>query len=403
MKEGSTVFEALDMAPADVIMGLNEAFKKDPNPKKINLTIGVFKDDHGATPILSCVKKAEERLLKEETSKGYLSIEGAPEQAAVVQDLLFGSGSPIIGAGRAATAQTPGGTGALRVGADFLGGMKPNATVWLSDPTWPNHPSIFEAAGLKVKTYPYYDAATRGLAFDAMTAALKEVPAGDFVLFHGCCHNPSGMDPDPAQWKTLREIAKERQFIPFFDFAYQGFADGIEEDATGLRAFCEAMDEMLIASSFSKNFGLYNERVGALTLVGKDAADAEKALSHLKRAIRSNYSNPPAHGGAIVSTILKDAQLRAEWEAEVKAMRDRIKRMRVKLVEGLKAAGVEQDFSFLIRQKGMFSFSGLTQDQVKRLREEFSIYIVGNGRINVAALTDDKIDPLCAGIAAVLA
>lgn len=396
------MFEQLEMAPPDAILGLTEAFKADTNPNKINLGVGVYKDEKNATPVLSSVKKAEARLLEEESSKSYLGIPGSPAYGACVRELLFGADHEIIASKRAQTAQTPGGTGALRVAADFIHTKFPGATVWLSDPTWANHNAIFTAAGLEVKTYPYYDAANKCLDFEGMTAALKAVPAGDVVLLHGCCHNPSGMDPDGEQWAALAKLTAEQGILPLFDFAYQGFGAGLDEDAAGLRQFCTEGRELLICSSFSKNFGLYNERVGALTLVGANTDATESAFSHVKKSIRSNYSNPPAHGGLVVHTVLSDPELRAEWAAELAGMRDRIRDMRERFVQTLKEKGVAQDFSFIASQNGMFSFSGLNPEQVKTLREKYAIYIVGSGRINVAGMTPDNMDALCSAIADVL-
>ena len=394
------MFERLEMAPPDAILGLTEAFKKDPAPHKINLGVGVYKDEANQTPVLQSVKRAEEKLLKEESTKNYLSIPGSPAYGACVRELLFGADHEIVTSGRAQTAQTPGGTGALRVAADFLKQQFPDASVWISDPTWANHNAIFAAAGVAVKTYPYYDAESKGLNFEAMKAALAAAPAGDAVLLHACCHNPSGIDPDIAQWQELAALTQEKGLLPFFDFAYQGFGRGLDEDAEGLRAFCTPGRELLICSSFSKNFGLYNERVGALTLVA--AADAEPAFSHVEKSIRANYSNPPIHGGAIVTTILQDAELRAQWVQELAAMRDRIQSMRDSFVETLKAKGVDRDFSFIARQIGMFSFSGLTKAQVDALREQHALYIVGSGRISVAGMTPTNMGPLCDAIKSVL-
>lgn len=396
------MFERLDMAPPDAILGLTEAFKNDPNPKKINLGVGVYKDAQDRTPVLESVKRAEERLLRDETTKGYLPITGESSYAAAVQSLLFGAEHEILASKRAASAHTPGGTGALRVAADFLHSRFPAATIWLSDPTWENHAAVFEAAGLPIKRYPYYNAPHQGLAFEAMLGTLRTVPDGDAVLFHACCHNPSGMDPDAEQWAAIAAVARERGFLPLVDFAYQGFGDGIDEDACGLRKFCAPGQELLVCSSFSKNFGLYRERTGALTLVAATPDTAEKAFSHVKRCIRANYSNPPAHGGAIVSTILNDAALRTLWEGELKTMRDRINGMRRLFVKTLRDKGVPADFSFLTRQKGMFSFSGLTKDQVAALRDRHAIYIVASGRINVAGMTEGNMDALCSAIADVL-
>jgi aspartate aminotransferase len=397
------MFDALDMAPPDAIMGLKEAFTKDPNPNKINLSVGVYQDADGSTPILRTVKRAELRSLEQQQSKGYLPINGAPGYGVAVRRLVFGDDHEIIRSDRAVTAHTPGGTGGLRVAADFIKQKFPNATVWLSDPTWGNHPGIFAAAGVPTKKYPYYDADQKCLDFAAMVAGLKQVQEGDFVLLHGCCHNPTGMDPDLDQWQELANVAAKQKWTPFFDFAYQGFADGVQEDAAGLRLFLQPDCELMVCTSFSKNFGLYNERTGALTIVAGSKDAAQKALSHVKRCIRTNYSNPPAHGAGIVTTILNDPELSAEWEHEVAAMRDRINGVRQLLADTLKAKGVKQDFSFLTRQRGMFSFSGLTKEQVGRLREEYGIYIVvAGGRINVAGITEANVGTLCDALAEVL-
>lgn len=396
------MFENFTPAPPDAILGLTEAFKKDPNPKKINLGVGVYKDAQGRTPVLDSVKRAEEYLLANENTKNYLSIDGSPEYAVAVQELLFGANHEILASGRSVTAQAPGGTGALRVAADFIARQFPGKRVWLSDPTWPNHPSVFKAAGLEVGTYPYFDAVANGIKFEAMLAAIRAMPAGDVLLLHGCCHNPTGADLTVAQWQQIADVVAERKLLPLIDFAYQGFGDGLEEDAAGMRLMCRPGQELLIASSFSKNFGLYNERVGALTLVANTTQAADLALGHLKLAIRANYSNPPAHGAAIVTTILRDPTLRAQWEEEVTEMRDRINQMRHLFVETLNEKGVQQDFSFIARQRGMFSFSGLTPDHVKALREQHAVYIVGSGRISVAGMTEGNMDALCTAIAAVL-
>ena len=396
------MFERLEMAPPDAILGLTEAFKQDTNPNKINLGVGVYKDTQNKTPVLNSVKKAEERILTAEDTKSYMPIPGDPEYGALVRQMLFGEGHEIISSNRARTAHTPGGTGALRVAGDLLKQQFPGAALWLSAPTWANHAGIFGAAGVETKQYPYYDADNKCLNFDAMLQALRTVPEGDVVLLHGCCHNPSGMDPDAEQWAAIAALAREQKWLPLLDFAYQGFADGLEEDATGLRAFCQPGCELMICSSFSKNFGLYRERTGALTLVGADADSVEKAFSHLKKRIRTNYSNPPAHGGLIVSTVLGDPELRAMWESELAEMRGRINGMRELFVDTMKKKAPGADFSFITRQKGMFSFSGLTKDQVGALRERHGIYIVGSGRINVAGITPDNVEMLCDAIAGVL-
>lgn len=396
------MFEDITPAPPDAILGLTEAYQADPNPRKINLGVGVFMDENGHTPVLSSVKTAEAWLLEKETTKSYLPISGSPAYAAGIQDLLFGADHPLLREKRVQTAQTPGGTGGLRVGADFLRRLRPDATVWVSAPTWANHKAIFSAAGLQVKEYPWYDPATRGLAFAQTRSTLEAVPPGDIVLLHVCCHNPTGVDPDGQQWGELADLAASKGWLPFFDFAYQGFGTSLEADRAPLLLFAERGLEFVVSSSASKNFGLYNERTGAFTLVGTSASAASAAFSHVKTAIRANYSNPPRHGGAIVETILGSAELRAEWVAELSGMRTRIHSLRSALVAGMAARGVDRDFSFITRQNGMFSFSGLTDDQVRVLRDDHSIYIVGGGRINVAGITASALDPLCDAVASVL-
>ena len=397
------MFETLLAAPPDPILGLGEAFKKDPNPAKINLSVGVYKDEQGNTPILPSVKEAEQRLLTREKSKGYLSIEGLADYGARVQELLFAAGHEILSTGRAVTAQTPGGTGSLRVAGDFLKKHFPAAKVWCSKPTWANHPAIFSAAGQQVESYAYIDAAGQGLDFEALLASLAKIPAGDVVLLHACCHNPTGIDPTPTQWRKISEVVAERKLLPLVDFAYQGFGEGLAEDAGGLRELAQRNPEFLVCSSFSKNFGLYSERVGALTLVAATADAAQRALSQVRIAVRVNYSNPPQHGGAIVAAVLGDADLRRQWENEVAAMRQRIHQMRELFVSTMKTIAPQKDFSFIARQRGMFSFSGLTNMQVDELRQKHAIYVVGNGgRINIAGMTKDNLPRLCQAIAAVL-
>ncbi len=396
------MFETLNTAPADPILGLTEAFKKDPRSGKINLGVGIYKDERGTTPILSSVKKAEARLLEEETSKSYLSIEGTSEYGQSVQRLLFGDASPIVTEGRGRSAHAPGGTGALRIAAEFIARQLSSQRIWVSNPTWANHGNIFKSAGLEVVSYDYYDAEAKDMDFEAMMASLAAVKPGDTVLLHGCCHNPTGIDPDAAQWEALAKASAEGGWLPLFDFAYQGFALGIDEDAAGLREFAKYNPEMLVASSFSKNFGLYNERVGCLTLVAEEGEQADTAFSQIKSIIRTVYSNPPFHGAGIVTTILNDPGLRAEWETEVAQMRIRIKEMRDLFVENLASRGVTQDFSFIARQNGMFSFSGLDAEQVAALNRDHGVYIVGSGRISVAGMTRDNMDALCDAIAKVL-
>ncbi|MXZ21643.1 MAG: aspartate/tyrosine/aromatic aminotransferase [Caldilineaceae bacterium SB0665_bin_25] len=396
------MFETITSAPADAILGLTEAFKEDSNPSKINLGVGVYKDGGGQTPVLATVKEAEERLLRSEATKSYLPIDGLAAYAALSQQIVFGSEHDILSAGRAATVQTPGGTGALRVAADFVRRIFPSATVWLSDPTWPNHPNVFGSAALQVQSYPYFEAETNGVAFDRMMAALETIPKGDVLLLHGCCHNPTGADLSPQQWQAVAAVCADRGILPLLDFAYQGFGDGLDEDATGVRIVAEQCRELLVATSYSKNFGLYNERVGALTLVAGSAEAADAANSHMKICVRTNYSNPPAHGGQIVAEILGNPELRQRWEVELAEMRNRINDMRHLFVETLDQQGAGRDFSFIARQRGMFSYSGLTPEQVQALRERHSVYIVGSGRINVAGMTEANMDYLCAAIADVL-
>jgi len=396
------MFEKVQTAPGDAILGLTEQFGNDPNPAKINLGVGVYKNGDGNTPIFGAVKQAEQRILAAESSKDYLGIDGMAEYGPAVQGLLFGGDHEVVASGRGATAQTPGGTGALRVAAEFVRKMLPGARVWLSEPTWANHANVFGAAGVEMRTYPYFDAEANDLAFEKMLAALEQVPAGDAVLLHACCHNPTGVDPTPQQWSQIAEVIRQRRLLPVMDFAYQGLGDGLCEDAAGLLAMCRPGCEMLVTNSFSKNFGLYNERVGALTAVAASRAAAEAVLSQIKKIIRAMYSNPPAHGAAIVATVLNDPELRRQWQAEVDAMRERIHKMRRLFVETLKAQGVRQDFSFIIRQRGMFSYSGLTPQQVETLRQKHSIYVVGSGRINVAGMTEANMDRLCQAIAEVL-
>ena len=394
------MFHGLSNAPPDAILGLTEAFKKDTNPNKINLGVGVYKDEDSRTPVLHCVKEAEQRIVDEETTKSYMPIGGAPEYAQAVQSLLLGDARAAEG--RFRTAHTPGGTGGLRVGADSIKSFAPDAAVWLSKPTWANHRAVFSAAGLAIEEYPYYNAASHGVDFDAMLETLNRVPAGDVVLLHVCCHNPTGVDLSLEQWKQVASIAAERGWTPFLDFAYQGFGDGLVEDAASLVPFLDAGIEMWVASSFSKNFGLYCERTGAVTLVAADAADADSAFGHVELMVRRNYSNPPAHGGRIVTTVLGDDRLRGVWLEELAGMRERIRAMRGAFVEGLRQRGVDRDFSFIQEQRGMFSFSGLGDALVDRLRAEYGIYIVKGGRINVAGITKRNLDYLCDAIAAVL-
>lgn len=398
------MFDNVPTAPPDAILGLTEAFRRDPNPAKINLGAGVYKDESGTTPVLAAVKEAERRLLAEETSKNYLPITGSAEYGAAVRRLLLGerwdAGSP----GRAFTAHAPGGTGALRLAADYLAEHHGRPRVWMSRPTWPNHPQVFAAAGLPTVEYPYFDRATNGLDFDGMLAALSQVAAGEVVLLHGVCHNPSGVDPSAGQWQQLAALLAERRALPLVDIAYQGFAEGVEEDAGAVRELAAALPELMIASSYSKNFGLYNERVGALTVIAADAAAAAAVLSQIKRAARALYSSPPSHGGAVVTRVLGDPELERSWRDEVAGMRRRIRRMRSLFAAELEQRGIRlapEGNGFVSRQNGMFSFSRLSGDEVERLRDEHAVYMAASGRISVAGLTEENLPRFCDAIAAV--
>jgi aspartate/tyrosine/aromatic aminotransferase len=394
---------SLTPAPPDPILGLTETFKADTRPDKVNLAVGVYVDDTGVTPVIPSVLEAEKRLVAKSGPKGYLPIDGRPGFKAAVRDMVFGPDHEIVASGRSATAQTPGGTGALRVAADFLLQTGSARTVWLSEPTWPNHPQVFSLAGFSLRTYPYLDDSGRAVDVGKMLGSLRTAEPGDVLLLHGSCHNPSGVDPDPETWAAIAEIVVERELFPIVDFAYQGFGFGLREDADWLAGLARPGLEFLICSSFSKNFALYNERVGALTVVAADASRAASALSHVKIAIRSNYSNPPAHGGDVVETILSDAALRAQWEQDLAGMRNRILGNRAALVDALVAAGVPGNWEPISRQRGMFALLGLNADQVARLRDEFAVYVVGKGRINVAGLTPANLDHVVASVKAVLA
>lgn len=400
------MFETIQAAPPDAILGLSEAFRNDPRESKVNLAVGVYKDAAGQTPVLGAVTRAQHRLLEEETTKSYLPIDGPPALGPLVRSMLFGQDDERVASGRAATSMTPGGTGGLRVAGDFVHQNFPGATVWLSDPTWANHHGIFRAAGLPTATYRWYDATTRALDFGGAIAALEEIPAGDVVVLHGCCHNPTGADPTPEQWQRIAGVLRDRGVLPLLDFAYQGFGDGLEADAAGLRAVAAENPELLVCSSFSKNFGLYRDRVGAMTVVAADASAGAAAQSLVKQAIRRNYSNPPAHGALVVQTVLQDESLSAEWVEELAGMRERINGMRSALQAGLDQRGVAlspEGNGFIARQRGMFTLTGLSRDQVNLLREEHAIYAVGDGRINVAGVLPGNVDTLCDAIAAVVA
>jgi aromatic-amino-acid transaminase len=388
----SSIFAAVQMAPRDPILGLNEAFNADPRDTKVNLGVGVYFDDNGKLPLLGAVRIAEETRLKAAPPRGYQPIEGAPAYNQVVQNLLFGKDSALLANGQVITAQALGGTGALKVGADYLKRLNPEAKVYISDPSWENHRALFESAGFEVENYAYYDATTRGVNVTAMKASLNSLAAGSIIVLHACCHNPTGADLSQAQWDELVEICKDKGLVPFLDMAYQGFADGIDADAVAVRALSNSGLQFFIASSFSKSFSLYGERVGALSIITASKEESARVLSQVKRVIRTNYSNPPIHGGALVAGVLASPELRQMWETELAGMRDRIRSMRTSLVDTIKVKGVAQDFSFIVQQRGMFSYTGLTAAQVERMKEEFGIYAVSTGRICLAALNSKNVD-----------
>ena len=396
-----SLFSRVELAPRDPILGMTEAFNADPNPAKVNLGVGVYLDERGKLPILQCVLAAEQQLAAAPTPKGYLPIDGIAAYDRAVQELVFGADSAALGAGRVATVQTLGGTGGLKVGADFLHGLNPRARVLISDPSWENHRALFTQAGFTVEAYPYYDAASHGVRFDAMLAALAAAPAGTVVVLHACCHNPTGCDLQPAQWAQVVQAVKARGLVAFLDMAYQGFGDGIAEDGAVVQQFLAAGVDFLVATSFSKSFSLYGERVGALSTVCADRDEAARVLSRLKVLIRTNYSNPPTHGAQLVATVLATLALRRQWEDELGGMRERIKHMRALLVQHLAAAGLQRDMGFILQQKGMFSYSGLSAAQMQRLRNEFGVYGLDSGRICVAALNERNLAPVVAAIAQV--
>jgi aromatic-amino-acid transaminase len=402
MSSKSALFSAIEMAPRDPILGLNEQFASDPNPAKVNLGVGVYYDENGKLPVLKCVSEAEQALLGVARARGYLPIDGLATYDKAVQHLVFGADSAVVTEGRVATIQGLGGTGGLKVGADFIRRNTSATRVLISDPSWENHRALFTSAGFEVDTYPYYDAVNRGIDFDAMISALNSTPAGTVVVLHACCHNPTGYDLTNAQWDQVVAAVASRGLIPFLDMAYQGFGDGITEDGAAVQKFLAAGLEFLVSTSFSKSFSLYGERVGALSVVCGSADNQKRVLSQLKITIRTNYSNPPTHGAQVVSTVLTSPELRAMWETELGGMRVRIKEMRTALASGLQAAGVTSDVSYITKQVGMFSYSGLSVDQMQRLRSEFGVYGVDSGRICVAALNHHNLAAVCSGIAAVI-
>jgi aromatic-amino-acid transaminase len=397
----SSIFAAVELAPRDPILGLNEQFAADPNPAKVNLGVGVYYDENGKLPLLRCVQEAEKLMMEAPKARGYLPIDGIAAYDKAVQGLVFGADSAAVKAGRIATVQALGGTGGLKLGADFLKRIAPGAKVLISDPSWENHRALFESAGFVVEQYPYYDAAKRGVDFDGMLAALNAAPAGTIVVLHACCHNPTGYDIASPQWAKVVDAVKARSLVPFLDMAYQGFGEGIAEDGAVVGQFIASGQDFFVATSFSKSFSLYGERVGALSIVCESKDEAERVLSQLKRVIRTNYSNPPIHGAQVVAMVLTTPALRAMWEEELAGMRVRIKKMRQSLQDKLRAAGIAQDMNFITRQKGMFSYSGLGKVQMQRLRGEFGIYGVDSGRICVAALNAGNIDAVVAAIAKV--
>ena len=397
-----SLFTAVEMAPRDPILGLNEQFAADTNPNKVNLGVGVYFDDNGKLPLLECVQSAEKAMMDKPTARGYLPIDGIAAYDAAVKSLVFGADSEPVKSGRVATVQGIGGTGGLKIGADFLKKISPNAKVMISDPSWENHRALFTNAGFQVDSYAYYDAEKRGVNFDGMLASLNAAAAGTIVVLHACCHNPTGYDITAAQWDQVIAAVKAKSLTPFLDMAYQGFGHGIQEDGAVIGKFVAAGLNFLVSTSFSKSFSLYGERVGALSVVCIDKEEYGRVLSQLKIVIRSNYSTPPIHGGAVVAAVLTNPEWRATWEKELSEMRVRIKAMRQKLVDGLKAAGVKQDMSFITTQIGMFSYSGLNKDQMMRLRSEFGVYGTDTGRMCVAALNSKNIDYVCQAIAKVV-
>ena len=398
----ASLLATVELAPRDPILGVTEAFNADASPNKVNLGVGVYCDDSGKVPVLESVRRAEQKLAESPMPRNYLPIDGLQAYDRAVQGLLFGAESEPLRQGRIVTVQTLGGTGGLKVGADFLRRIDPNAAIWISDPSWENHRALFEYAGFTVNVYPYYDAPTHGVDFDRMIGALQKLPGGSIAVLHACCHNPTGVDLSAEQWEQVIEVVKARGLVPFLDIAYQGFAEGLDADAAAVRRFAAACPVVFVSSSFSKSLSLYGERVGALSIVTENPDEAARILSQLKRVIRTNYSNPPTHGGHTVAMVLTTPELRALWEQELGQMRDRIKIMRRQVVEKIRGIRSDFDFSFVMRQRGMFSYSGLSKDQVRRLRDEHAIYAIDSGRICIAALNSRNIDYVARAITSVL-
>ncbi|MBS4148736.1 amino acid aminotransferase [Pseudomonadota bacterium DY0742] len=397
-----SLFSAVEMAPRDPILGLNEAFNSDTRPNKVNLGVGVYYNEDGRIPLLRAVAEAEQARIAAHAPRGYLPIEGIAAYDGAVQKMLFGADSALLADGRVVTIQALGGTGALKVGADFLKRLLPDATVAISNPSWENHRALFESAGFPVHQYTYYDAASHGVDRAGMLADLKALPARSIIVLHACCHNPTGVDLGIDDWKQVIEVLREKDHIPFVDIAYQGFGDGIEEDAAAVRLFAETGMTFFVSSSFSKSFSLYGERVGALSIVTVNRDESARVLSQVKRVVRTNYSNPPTHGATVVASVLNSPELRAMWETELGEMRERIRKMRLGMVEQLAAKGAKTDFSFVARQRGMFSYSGLTAEQVERLRVEFGVYAISTGRICAAALNERNLGYVTDAIVQVL-
>jgi aromatic-amino-acid transaminase len=397
------LLSAVELAPRDPILGISEAYAADKNPHKVNLGVGMYYDDTGKLPLLDCVSRAEHDMTAKGAARGYLPIDGIAAYDKAVQALLFGADSEVVTSGRTITLQALGGTGGLKIGADFLRRFAPGAQVYISDPSWENHRALFEGAGFTVQTYAYFDAATRGLDFDGMLRSLQGIPHGSIVVLHACCHNPTGVDPSSEQWTQIIDVVRSRGIVPFLDIAYQGFGDGTEADAAVVRRFAETPGPLFVSSSFSKSFSLYGERVGALSVVAGDRDEALRVLSQIKRVVRANYSTPPTHGGQIVAMVLGSPELHALWEAELAMMRNRIKLMRAELVERLHELLPNANYRYILAQRGMFSYTGLTKPQVERLRDEYSIYVIDTGRICVAALNSRNVDAIAKAIAAVTA